>query len=96
MRACSRQPPCGDQDLGRGQHAHHDSMDTCDARWPPRRPGRPSAEYGRPPNSGPLRRALRTTPLRRSAAPGLLTGSAPGNVMCHAYSAGHGQTAQQV
>jgi hypothetical protein len=60
VRPCSRQPPRGDQDLGRGQDAHHDSMDTRDARWPPRRPGRPSGRRGSPPNSGPLRRALRT------------------------------------
>jgi hypothetical protein len=53
VRPCSRQPPRGDQDLGRGQDAHHDSMDTRDARWPPRRPGRASARRGRPPNSGP-------------------------------------------
>jgi hypothetical protein len=28
----SRQPPCGDQDLGRGQHAHSTSMSTGGAR----------------------------------------------------------------
>jgi len=65
----------------RGQDAHHDSMDTRDARWPPRRPGRPSGKHGRHPDSGPFRRALRTTSLRGRPARGLLTGSAPGNVM---------------
>jgi hypothetical protein len=35
VRSCSREPPCGNQDLGRGQHAHYDSMGTCGARWPP-------------------------------------------------------------
>ena len=32
VRSRSRQPPRGNQDLGRGQHAHHTSMSTCDAR----------------------------------------------------------------
>jgi hypothetical protein len=32
MGACSREPPRGNQDLGRGQDAHHDSMGICDAR----------------------------------------------------------------
>ena len=32
VRSCSREPPRGDQDLGRGQDAHHDSMGTCGAR----------------------------------------------------------------
>jgi hypothetical protein len=26
MRSCSGEPPCGDQDLGRGEDAHYDSM----------------------------------------------------------------------
>ena len=30
--SCSREPPRGNQDLGRGQDAHHDSMGTCGAR----------------------------------------------------------------
>jgi hypothetical protein len=30
--SCSREPPRDDQDLGRGQDAHHDSMGTCGAR----------------------------------------------------------------
>jgi hypothetical protein len=32
MRSCSGEPPRGNQDLGRGQHAHHDSMSTSGAR----------------------------------------------------------------
>ena len=32
VRPCSREPPRGNQDLGRGQDAHHDSMGTCGAR----------------------------------------------------------------
>ena len=32
VRSCSREPPRGDQCLGRGQDAHHDSMGTCGAR----------------------------------------------------------------
>ena len=32
MRSCSRQPPRGNQDLSRGQDAHHNSMGTCGAR----------------------------------------------------------------
>ena len=32
VRSCSREPPRGDQYLGRGQDAHHDSMGTCGAR----------------------------------------------------------------
>ena len=32
VRSCSREPPRGNQDLGRGQDAHHDSMGTCGAR----------------------------------------------------------------
>jgi hypothetical protein len=32
VRPCSGEPPRGDQDLGRGQDAHHDSMGTCGAR----------------------------------------------------------------
>jgi hypothetical protein len=32
VRPCSRQSPRGDQDLGRGQNAHHDSMSTSGAR----------------------------------------------------------------
>ena len=35
VRPCSRQPPRGNQDLGRGQDAHQDSMGTCGARLPP-------------------------------------------------------------
>jgi len=31
VRSCSGEPPRGDQDLGRGQDAHHDSMGTCGA-----------------------------------------------------------------
>jgi hypothetical protein len=34
---CSREPPRGNQDLSRGQDAHHHSMGTYGARWPPRR-----------------------------------------------------------
>ena len=30
--SCSREPPRGNQDLGRGQDAHHDSMGTCSTR----------------------------------------------------------------
>jgi len=29
---CSREPPCGDQDLSRGQETHYDSMGIRDAR----------------------------------------------------------------
>jgi hypothetical protein len=32
VRACFRQPPRSNQDLGRGQDAHHDSMSTRGAR----------------------------------------------------------------
>ncbi len=32
VRSYSREPPRGNQYLGRGQDAHHDSMGTCDAR----------------------------------------------------------------
>jgi hypothetical protein len=32
VRSCSREPPRGNQDLGRGQDAHHDSMGTNGAR----------------------------------------------------------------
>ena len=32
VRSCSREPPRRDQDLGRGQDAHHDSMGTCGAQ----------------------------------------------------------------
>jgi hypothetical protein len=32
MGSCSGKPPRGDQDLGRGEDAHHDSMGTCGAR----------------------------------------------------------------
>jgi hypothetical protein len=32
VRSCSRQPPRGNQYLGRGQDAHHDNMGTCGAR----------------------------------------------------------------
>ncbi len=32
VRPCSREPSRGNQYLGRGQHAHHDSMSTCGAR----------------------------------------------------------------
>lgn len=32
VRSCSREPPCGNQDLGWGEEAHHDSMGTCGAR----------------------------------------------------------------
>ena len=32
VRPCSREPPRGDQCLGRGQDAHHDNMGTCGAR----------------------------------------------------------------
>ena len=38
--SCSREPPRGHQCLGRGQDAHHASMGTCGAGWPPRRRGR--------------------------------------------------------
>jgi len=38
VRSCSREPPRGNQDLGRGQDAHQDSMGTCGARLPPPRP----------------------------------------------------------
>jgi hypothetical protein len=31
VRPCSGEPPRGNQDLGRGEDAHHDSMGTCDA-----------------------------------------------------------------
>jgi hypothetical protein len=30
--SCSGEPSRGDQYLGRGKHAHHDSMGTCGAR----------------------------------------------------------------
>ena len=30
--SCSREPPRGNQCLGRGQDAHHDSMSTCGTR----------------------------------------------------------------
>jgi hypothetical protein len=30
--SCSREPPRGNQYLGRGEDAHHDSMGTCGAR----------------------------------------------------------------
>ncbi len=32
VRSCSRQSSRGNQDLGRGQDAHHNSMGTCGAR----------------------------------------------------------------
>jgi hypothetical protein len=32
VRSCSREPPRGNPYLGRGQHAHHDSMSTSGAR----------------------------------------------------------------
>jgi hypothetical protein len=32
VRSCSREPPRGNQYLGWGQDAHHDSMGTCGAR----------------------------------------------------------------
>jgi hypothetical protein len=32
VRSCSREPPRGNQCLGRGQDAHHDSMGTCGVR----------------------------------------------------------------
>ena len=32
VRPCSREPPRGNQYLGRGQDAHHDNMGTCGAR----------------------------------------------------------------
>ena len=32
VRPCSREPPRGDQYLGRGENAHHDSMSTCGVR----------------------------------------------------------------
>ena len=32
VRSCSGEPPCGNQDLGRGQEAHHDSMGTGGTR----------------------------------------------------------------
>jgi hypothetical protein len=32
VRSCSREPPRGNQDLGWGQDAHHDSMGTRGAR----------------------------------------------------------------
>jgi hypothetical protein len=32
---CSREPPRGNQYLSRGQDAHHHTMGTCGARWPP-------------------------------------------------------------
>ena len=32
MGSCSHEPPRGNQYLGRGQDAHHDSMGTCRAR----------------------------------------------------------------
>jgi hypothetical protein len=31
VRSCSREPPRSNQDLGRGQDAHHDSMSTYGA-----------------------------------------------------------------
>jgi hypothetical protein len=40
VRSCSREPPGGDQYLGLGQGAHHDSMGADGARWPPRQSGR--------------------------------------------------------
>jgi hypothetical protein len=35
MGSCSGELPRGNQDLGRGQDAHHTSMGTCGVRWPP-------------------------------------------------------------
>jgi len=32
VRPCAGEPPRGNQDLGRGQHAHNDSMGTYGAR----------------------------------------------------------------
>ena len=32
VRSCSREPPDGDQYVGRGQDVHHHSMSTCGAR----------------------------------------------------------------
>ena len=32
VRSCSDEPPRGNQDLGWGQDAHHNSMGTCGAR----------------------------------------------------------------
>ena len=40
VRPCSREPPRGNQHLGRSQDAHPDSMGICGARWPLRRPDR--------------------------------------------------------
>jgi hypothetical protein len=33
--SCSGEPPRGNQDLSWGQDAHHNSMATCGAGWPP-------------------------------------------------------------
>ena len=92
VRPHSGEPPRGDQDLGRGQDAHHDSMGTCGVRRPPRPPGRRPPGWGRPPDSGTfggrydLSRAVAVGSMR------LLTGSAPENVMYRPYCSGHGQT----
>jgi hypothetical protein len=55
--SCPGKPSRGDQYLGRGEDAHHTSMGTRGARWPPWRRGRrPQGEW---PSS---QRSLRLAP----------------------------------
>lgn len=80
VRSCSGEPSRSNQDLGRGQDAHHNSMGTCGV----------NNHYGEcrgrlPMQWQPRRRVIGG---RRSVS--------AGNVAYHAYSAGHGQPARQV
>jgi hypothetical protein len=69
--SCSREPPRGDQCLGRGQDAHDDSMGTCGAGWPPRRRGR-CPRGGIPSRMRRPERAVRLGPASgRAGATGL-------------------------
>ena len=60
---CSRKPARGNQDLGRGQDAHHISMDTPGARAPPRPQG-PRQRRRPPEKTSHCRRRTLTPPAR--------------------------------
>ena len=60
---CSREPPRGKHDLGRGQDAHHISMGTPDARTPPR-PQTLVSAAGRPEKADYRHRRTLTPPAR--------------------------------